>query len=116
MRVLAVSVVRNGRILEMFLRCRWQERERDWIWGVKDRSESSITPRQRACCLGVMVVPHTEMERLGLGTVSVDGEKTRSSVLERFSLRYKEDMMSETAERQSLVFCRSAGVMLEEEV
>ena len=68
-----------------------------------------MAPRQRACCTGVMIVLQTEIEISSLGGL-VHGGKTRSSVFERFSFRYREDMMLETAARQLLVFWSKAGV------
>uniref|UniRef100_A0A8C5MP29 Follistatin like 1 n=1 Tax=Leptobrachium leishanense TaxID=445787 RepID=A0A8C5MP29_9ANUR len=60
--------VRNGRIL-------------DWMWGMKERAESSVTPRQRTWFDGEMVIPSTVIEKSG-GGAALEGGISRSSVFD----------------------------------
>lgn len=101
MRSLVVSFVRKGRILEILRRFKRQDLDRDEMWGLKESSESRVTPRTLAWLVEVINAESIVIERLGEETRG--GGKVMSSVLERLSLRWCCDIHFDISARRLVI-------------
>lgn len=72
---LGVFTVKKGQILQMFSRDKGHK-------CIKERSERTITQKQQACCLGIMIVPNADALIALIICVTGRGEPVKDSPLQ----------------------------------